>query len=231
MGDQIPDSSPDPVPRLPIAGTQFFYRVRRIYCVGRNYASHIREMSGNEREPPFFFQKPPDAIVLNGQSIPYPPGTRDFQHEVELVLAIGGTGTNIGLEVAANYIFGLAVGIDLTRRDLQVAARKNGRPWEIGKSFDHSAPVSAIHAWEPRSIPTSAEIRLSVNGQVRQHGDLAEMIWKPPEIVSQLSRLYKLEPGDLIYTGTPAGVGPIVVGDELEGSVEGIDAIRVNIVE
>lgn len=208
-----------PPPRVvaPIAGTDRVFPVRRIYCVGRNYKAHIREMGGDERESPFFFQKPADAIVISGSSIPYPPATADLQHEIELVVAIGTAG-----------VFGVAVGIDLTRRDLQLAARNAGRPWEAGKAFDRSAPLGAVRPWtgEP---PKRGRIRLSVNGAIRQDSDLSEMIWNVEEVVSHLSRSFSLSPGDLIFTGTPSGVGRIVPGDVIEGAIEGVGKLTISI--
>ena len=221
--------APPPVVTVPVAGRDEAFPVRRIYCVGRNYAAHVREMGGDERDPPFFFQKPADAIVPNGAVVPYPAHTQDFQYEIELVVAIGTGGSDIPVEDAPAHIFGLAVGIDFTRRDVQVAARKAGRPWEVGKSFDHSAPITSIHPLEGAALPSNGEISLRVNGETRQKGDLAEMIWHSAEIVGELSRQYRLEPGDLIYTGTPAGVGPVGPGDVIEGTVEGVDTIRITI--
>jgi fumarylpyruvate hydrolase len=204
------------------------FPVRRIYCVGRNYADHIREMGGDERELPFFFQKPADAIVANGTAVPYPSLTEDFQYEVELVLAVGTEGVNIAREQAASHIFGVAIGMDLTRRDVQVAARKAGRPWEIGKSFDHSAPCGEIVPLKG-PLPRTGRIDLHVNGERKQHGDIAQMIWASDEIVSQLSQQYRLMPGDLIYTGTPAGVGAVVPGDEVCASADGVGDLRIRI--
>jgi fumarylpyruvate hydrolase len=215
---------------IPIAGESRHFPVRRIYCVGRNYADHIREMGGDERQPPFFFQKPTDAIVLDGAMVPYPTCTKDFQHEIELVLAISSGGIDIPTDRAESHVFGVAVGIDLTRRDVQIQARNAGRPWEVGKAFDRSAPLGRIHVFGANGIPSTGEISLSVNGQLRQRGNLTEMIWRPTEIVSQLSRQYRLEPGDLIYTGTPAGVGPLSVGDVVEGRIAGLTPVRVSIV-
>jgi len=222
----------DPAPRVavPVLGTQALYPVRRIYCVGRNYAEHIREMGGDERQPPFFFQKPTDAIELDGAAIPYPTITNDFQHEIELVLAIGRGGSDIPAEQAAEHVFGQAVGIDLTRRDVQVDARKTGRPWEIGKGFDKSAPIGLLHPTDGGPLLDAGAISLTVNDEVRQQGDLAQMIWNCAEIISQLSRQYRLEPGDLIYTGTPAGVGPIEVGDVVQGRVADLTPLTITIV-
>lgn len=221
----------DPAPRVavPVLGTQALYPVRRIYCVGRNYAEHIREMGGDERQPPFFFQKPTDAIELDGAQIPYPTITSDFQHEIELVLAIGRGGSDIPLEQAADHVFGQAVGIDLTRRDVQIDARKSGRPWEIGKGFDKSAPIGLLHPTNGGPLLDAGSIILTVNDEVCQEGDLAQMIWNSAEIISQLSRQYRLEPGDLIYTGTPAGVGPLVPGDVVQGQVADLTLLTITI--
>ncbi|MGK2909495.1 MAG: fumarylacetoacetate hydrolase family protein [Sphingobium sp.] len=207
------------------------FPVRRIYCVGRNYAEHIREMGADERQSPFFFQKPSDAIVEDGAVVPYPPLTKDFQYETEFVLAIGKGGANIKIEDSASHVFGVAAGIDLTRRDVQVEARKTGRPWEIGKSFDKSAPIGTIVPLNGGPLPTRGAISLHVNGAVRQHADIADMIWNSEEIISELSTHYTLQPGDLIFTGTPAGVGPVVAGDEVVGEVEGVGTIRITITD
>lgn len=215
---------------VPVHGTDKLFPVRRIYCVGRNYADHIREMGGDERDPPFFFQKPTDSIVPSGAQVPYPTITTDFQHEVELVLAISKEGADIPIEQAADHVFGVAVGIDLTRRDVQVAARKTGRPWEIGKSFDQSAPCGELVPIDS-GLPTRGKIELTVNGQVRQQGDLHQMIWSSAEIVCELSAQYRLFPGDLIFTGTPAGVGPLVAGDSVKARIDGLPELQVSIVE
>jgi fumarylpyruvate hydrolase len=222
---------PPPRTAIPVSGSDASYAVRRIYCVGRNYAEHVREMGGDERQPPFFFQKPTDAIVLDHAEIPYPSITRDFQHEIELVLAVGRAGSDILVERATDHVFGQAVGIDLTRRDVQVDARKTGRPWEIGKAFDQSAPIGLLHRTRGSALPTSGPLSLTVNGDVRQEGDLSQMIWSCAEIVGQLSRQYRLEPGDLIYTGTPAGVGPLKVGDVVVGRVADLTPLTVTIVD
>lgn len=218
-----------PPTTLPLQGDARHFPVRRIYCVGRNYAEHIREMGGDEREQPFFFQKPTDSLVHDGAEVPYPSLTADFQHEVELVLAIGRDGFDIPVEQASEHVCGLGVGIDLTRRDLQLQARKTGRPWEIGKSFDHSAPCSALQLSSGGPLPTRGRIALHVNGALRQQGDLGQMIWSAAEIVSQLSRQYRLQAGDLIFTGTPAGVGPVQPGDRISAEVEGIGFLQVRI--
>lgn len=223
--------TPPSVVAAPVEGSDRSFPVRRIYCVGRNYAEHIREMGGDERQPPFFFQKPADAIVLDGAEVAYPTITADFQHEIELVLAIGKGGEDIAEDDAGAYVYGVAVGIDLTRRDVQVEARKAGRPWEIGKSFDASAPIGLLRPLEGGVLPDKGEISLAVNGETKQKGDLSQMIWNCSEIISQLSRHYRLEPGDLIYTGTPAGVGPVVAGDTITGHVGDLPPLTVRIVE
>lgn len=221
---------PGETPSLPINGRTERFPVHRIYCVGRNYANHAREMGGNpEREPPFFFDKPADAIIESGNAVPYPPRTANLHHEIELVVAIGRAGSNIPLEDANAYIFGYAVGNDLTRRDLQFAARDAGRPWDTAKGFDHSAPITAIHPIEDIGILETGEIWLTVNDQKRQTSDLDQMIWSVPEIIVELSQLYMLQPGDLIFTGTPSGVGPLVPGDDVEGGVELLGTLRFNI--
>ena len=218
-----------PVASVPVAATKDRFPVRRIYCVGRNYAEHVREMGGDEREPPFFFQKPSDCVRGPDAVLPYPTRTADFQHEVELVLAIGRGGRAIAAADAARHVWGIAVGIDMTRRDLQLAAKKAGRPWEAGKSFDASAPCSAIVPLEGRPLPERGRIELFVNGALRQSGDIAQMIWRSDEVVSQLSLDYALEPGDLVMTGTPAGVGTVRPGDELLARIEGVGELRVRI--
>jgi fumarylpyruvate hydrolase len=214
---------------VPVVNDRLFFPVRRIYCVGRNYAAHVREMGGNEREPPFFFQKPTDAIVPSGSVIEYPLATHSFQHEVELVIAIGAAGACIPTEEAHSHVFGFAVGVDLTRRDLQREARDAGRPWECGKSFDQSAPISSVVRAGPAPLPSQAGISLRVNGVVRQQAILGDMIWNCDEIVSRLSLLYALEPGDLIFTGTPAGVADLNPGDRVEGSIEGVGELTFRV--
>lgn len=223
-----------PLPRvkpveLPVAGTEEQFGVRRIYCVGRNYLEHILEMKeGEVHDPPFFFQKPTDALVADGK-VPYPPLTEDFQYEVELVIGIGKTGRNVSVEDALDLVYGYAVGLDLTRRDRQKESFAKGLPWEIGKSFDHSAPCGPIHPVTQVGHRLKGQITLDVNGQTRQNSIIEKMIWDVPNIISQLSSHYTLEPGDLIFTGTPEGVSPIHVGDRLEGRVEGLDPVIVEI--
>lgn len=208
---------------LAINGSEDSFPVRRIYCVGRNYVEHIREMKeGDERDLPFFFQKPTDAIVSEGNVVPYPAATDDFQFEVELVLAIGKSAQNIPVAEALQAVFGYAVGVDLTRRDRQRESFKKGLPWEVGKSFDHSAACGPLHPATSIGHPRDGSISLTLNGEERQRGNLNQMIWKPDEIIANLSGQYRLEPGDLIMTGTPAGVGPMVPGDRIIASIEGL---------
>jgi fumarylpyruvate hydrolase len=215
-------------PVLPVAESNKTFPVGRIYCVGRNYAEHAREMGHDpEREPPFFFMKPADALVQNGATIPFPRMTKDLHHEIELVVAIGRGGADIAVEEALGHVFGYAVGLDMTRRDLQGEAKKMGRPWEMGKAFDHSAPCTAIAPAAMIGHPERGAIWLEVNGRTVQQGDLSEMIWKVPEVIAHLSRLVTLKPGDLVMTGTPAGVGPVRPGDRLEGHVDGVGDLRV----
>jgi len=215
---------------LPIIGAPDLFAVRRIYCVGRNYLDHIREMKeADERDPPFFFQKPTDALVQDGATVAYPPYTDDYQHEIELVVAIGKAGRDVPVEAAESLIFGYAVGLEMTRRDRQKEARDRAWPWEMGKSFDQSAPCGPIHPAAAIGHPRAGAITLSVNGTERQRGDLAALIWNVPEIVANLSRQYELKPGDLIFTGTPAGVGPVGPGDRLEGRIEGIGTLTLTI--
>jgi fumarylpyruvate hydrolase len=222
---------PGPVSSVPVAGTDARFPVRRIYCVGRNYAAHAREMGRDpDREPPFFFMKPADAIVPEGGAVTYPPGTSDLHHEIELVVAIHRSGSNIAAGNALDYVYGYAVGLDLTRRDLQAEAKKQGRPWDFGKSFDQSAPITAIYPVTSHGHHASGRITLHVNGQLRQQGDLSDMIWSVADTIAYLSQYYRLEPGDLIFTGTPAGVGAVVPGDKLVGSVEGVAELNVEIV-
>ncbi|CAO3448912.1 Fumarylacetoacetate hydrolase family protein [Azospirillum argentinense] len=218
-----------PQPTVPVAGGDPF-PVRRIYCVGRNYAAHAREMGADpDREPPFFFMKPADAIVADGTAIPYPPRTANLHHEIELVVAIGTGGRDIPVERALDHVYGYGVGLDMTRRDLQNAAKKEGKPWDMGKGFDQSAPCGTLRRAADIGHPDKGSVTLSVNGALRQTGDLADLIWTVSETISYLSGLVELQPGDLIYTGTPEGVGPVVAGDRLEGAVEGVGSITVTI--
>jgi fumarylpyruvate hydrolase len=214
-----------PTPSVEVKGRTERFPVHRIYCVGRNYAAHAREMGGNDREAPFFFTKAADAIVPNNATIPYPPRTQNLHHEIELVVAIGKGGANIPTERALDHVYGYAVGNDLTRRDLQSAARDQGRPWDTAKAFDRAAPITAIHPASEVGNLARGGIWLAVNGELRQQGDLAELIWSVPEIISELSTLFELAPGDLIYTGTPAGVSAVRPGDRIEGGVEGLETL------
>jgi fumarylpyruvate hydrolase len=212
---------------LPVAGGGMF-PVRRVYCVGRNYIDHIREMKeADERDPPFFFQKPRDAVVPDGAQVPYPPFTTDFQFEVELVVALGLPGRNIPVGRALEHVWGYAVGIDLTRRDRQRDARDLRLPWEVGKSFDASAPCGPI-ARTP-DARKGGTIMLSVNGIERQRGDIGQMIWSVPEVIAQLSQQVMLGAGDLIYTGTPGGVGPVVPGDVIAAQIDGLPSLTITI--
>lgn len=218
-------------PSAALAGSEARFPVHRIYCVARNYAEHAREMGYDpEREPPFFFSKPADALVKNGGEVPYPPRTGNLHHEVELVIAIGKSGRDIQVKDAESHIYGYAVGNDLTRRDLQSLAKQDGRPWDTAKGFDSSAPMSAIHRVDEVGHPRAGKIWLSVNGETRQEGDLAAMIWSVPEIIAELSTLFELKAGDLIFTGTPAGVGPVKPGDAIECGIDGLDVLRHRIV-
>ena len=215
-------------PSLPIAESNQVFPVGRIYCVGRNYAEHAREMGHDpEREPPFFFMKPADAIVQNGAAIAFPQATKDLHHEIEMVVAIGRDGGEIPVEKALDYVYGYGVGLDMTRRDLQGAAKKMGRPWEMGKAFDNSAPCTALKTAAMIGHPARGAIWLKVNGKITQKGDLSEMIWNVPETISYLSQLVTLRAGDLIMSGTPAGVGPVKPGDRLEGHVDGVGDLTV----
>ncbi|KAA0574226.1 fumarylacetoacetate hydrolase family protein [Azospirillum sp. B21] len=216
-------------PAVPVVGGDPF-PVRRIYCVGRNYAAHAREMGADpDREPPFFFMKPADAIVADGATIPYPPRTANLHHEIELVVAIKTGGRDIPVDRALDHVFGYAVGLDMTRRDLQNAAKKEGKPWDMGKGFDRSAPCSAIRTVADIGHPDKGAVTLQVNGEPRQKGDLSDLIWSVAETISYLSGLVELQPGDLIYTGTPEGVGAVVAGDVLTGEVEGVGTLTLTI--
>jgi fumarylpyruvate hydrolase len=223
--------TPPTVTALPIRGSSALFPVRRVYCVGRNYAEHAIEMGFDpDKEPPFFFQKNPDNIVPGGGDFPYPSATSDVHHEVELVVALAKGGENISIDSALSHVFGYAVGLDMTRRDLQGEAKKMGRPWEVGKAFESSAPCGEIVPTDAIGHPSAGAIWLKVNGAVRQQGDLNQMIWKVPEAISYLSGLFRLAPGDLIMTGTPAGVGAVKRGDTLEGHVDRVGDIEVKVV-
>jgi len=215
-------------PSLPVDGSDARFPVGRIYCVGRNYADHAREMGHDpDREPPFFFMKAANSIVQNNSTIGYPVGTKDVHHEIEMVVAIAKGGKDIPVDKALEHVFGYGVGLDMTRRDIQGEAKKMGRPWEMGKSFDESAPVTALRPASKAGHPAKGAIWLKVNGQVKQQGDLAMQIWTVPEQISYLSGLVTLQPGDLIFSGTPAGVGPVKAGDKLEGHVDGVGDLVV----
>ncbi len=222
--------APRPQPFLPVKGSEARFPVHRIYCVGQNYADHALEMGGDPtRNPPFFFQKNPDCLVIDGGDFPYPSRTEDVHHEIELVVALKSGGSDIAVEKARDHIFGYAVGIDMTRRDLQAVAKKAGRPWEVAKAFDHSAPCSAVVPVSETGFVENGWITLSINGEPRQSGDLNQMIWKVAETISYLSSLFELQPGDLIFTGTPAGVGAVKRGDRLEGRIEGIGTVTATV--
>ena len=216
-------------PAIAIAGSSELFPVRRIWCVGRNYEEHIKEMGHDVRDPPFFFAKPADAVVPDGASVPYPPLTKDMHHEVELVVTLKSGGRNIKLADALDCIWGYGVGIDLTRRDLQIASRDMKRPWEIGKAFDASAPCSALQPAAKIGHPSKGKIVLKCNGKVRQDGDLEQMIWNVPEIIAKLSEQVALAAGDVIFTGTPSGVGALAPGDKLEAVVAGVGSLKVTI--
>jgi fumarylpyruvate hydrolase len=204
--------------------------VRRVFCVGRNYAEHAMEMGHSGKEPPFFFTKPADALVLEGADTPYPPATSDLHHEIELVVGIGSEGSAVAPERALDLVWGYAAGIDLTRRDLQATAKKLARPWDMAKGFDFSAPISAIVPASRIGHPSSGRLELKVNGALRQDGDISQMIWDVPHLIAELSGYVTLKSGDLIFTGTPAGVGPVVKGDRLEGSIAGVATITTTII-
>jgi fumarylpyruvate hydrolase len=221
---------PQPQSVVPVAGSAQHFPVRRIFCVGRNYAEHAREMGFDpDREPPFFFTKPADAVVHDGATLPYPPLTENFHYEAELVVAIGQEGRNLSIEDSLLHVWGYAVGNDLTRRDLQIQAREKGRPWDWGKAFDHSAVIGPIHPVAEVGHPAKGSIRLTVNDVVKQDADLAELIWTVPEIISILSHAMTIKPGDLIMTGTPAGVGALVPGDVCVVSIEGLGRLTTKI--
>jgi fumarylpyruvate hydrolase len=221
---------------LPVAGGAGAFPVRRVYCVGRNYADHAREMGAADqaegREPPFFFMKPGDTVAggVGELGVAYPPATRNLHHEVELIVALGSGGANVAVDAAKDLIFGYAAGLDLTRRDIQARAKEKGHPWDMGKGFDQSAVAGVIQPVARVGHPERGRIWLTVNGQLRQEGDLSAMLWKVADIVANLSTLVRLEAGDLIYTGTPAGVGAIVPGDLLEAGVDGVGTLRARIV-
>jgi len=222
--------TPAPRPSVAVAGTEDRFAVRRIFCVGRNYAEHVREMGGDPKsDPPIFFTKPADAIVASGNTVPYPPHTSDLHYEAELVVALKGGGSDIPQQQALSHVFGYAVGNDLTRRDLQHSARDQGLPWDMSKGFDASAQIGAITPVERFGPPAAQSIWLTVNGQQRQRSVLSQMIWSVPEIIELLSGFVALQAGDLIYTGTPDGVGPLQRGDQVRAGIDGLDELEFRI--
>lgn len=221
---------PAPQAAVPVRGSTDLYAVRRIFCVGRNYAAHAREMGSDPtREPPFYFNKAPADLVASGSTIAYPPGTENFHYEMELVIAIGKPAFRVAPEQAIDCVWGYACGLDMTRRDLQNAAKAIGRPWDFGKDFENAAVMSELVPASAIGHPGKGRIELSVNGQLRQEGDLSDLIWSVPEVVANLSQYYHLQPGDLIYTGTPEGVGPVKPGDKITGRIDGVGEISLNI--
>jgi fumarylpyruvate hydrolase len=219
---------PLPITTLPVAGTDESFPVSRVYCVGRNYAEHAVEMGHDpDREPPFFFAKPANSVVPNGGILPFPSSTEDLHHEIELVVALGDGGVNLTASDALSHVFGYSVGLDMTRRDLQAEAKKAGRPWDMAKGFDQSAPISAICPVSEIGHPERGSIWLRVNDELRQEGNLSQQIWKVPETIAFLSTLVELRPGDLIMTGTPKGVGPVSRGDRLVGHIDGVGDLEV----
>ena len=223
---------PSPAPSsVPVNGIAAVFPVRRIYCIGRNYADHAREMGVDpNREPPFFFGKPHDAVVPGGGDISYPPATSNLHYEVELVVALAKGGRNIAVSEALGCIYGYAVGLDLTRRDLQAKAKEKGQPWDTAKGFDQSAPISPITPASVCGHPGAGTIWLSVNGLEKQRGNLSQMIWSIPEVIAHISGFVTLAPGDLIFTGTPAGVGPVVVGDRVHCGIDGLGELQITLV-
>ena len=213
---------------VPVEGETATFPVRRIFCVGRNYAAHRKEMGGDDREPPCFFTKPADAAVGPGRDVPYPPATTNLHHEIELVVALAAGGAGVTRERALDLVFGYAAGVDLTRRDLQNAAKDKGQPWDASKAFDYSAPLSAIRRWT--GAPPQGRIALTVNGAGRQDARLTDMMWSVPEIIAEASKLWTLAAGDLIFTGTPEGVGPVTAGDVVRGEVEGVGVVEFRVV-
>ncbi|UOA29238.1 fumarylacetoacetate hydrolase family protein [Pseudosulfitobacter sp. DSM 107133] len=221
---------PMPTPSLPVTGDALRFPIRRIFCVGRNYAAHAIEMGKDpDRDPPFFFTKPADAVVQDGETVAYPPETENFHYEAELIVAIGTDGVNIAEAEALNHVYGYGVGNDLTRRDLQLDAREKGRPWDWGKAFDRSAPMAALHRVSDVGHLSAGAIRLTVNGAVKQEADLSELIWTVPEVISIISHSIALKAGDIIMTGTPAGVGPLVAGDICVVSIDGLGDLTTTI--
>jgi fumarylpyruvate hydrolase len=219
-----------PIPALPVEGADGLFPVRRVYCIGRNYAAHAVEMGHDpDREPPFFFQKNPDNLDVSGE-FPYPPHSSDVHHEAELAVYLRAGGRDIPVERALDHVYGYGLALDMTRRDLQGEAKKMGRPWEIGKAFERSAPAGPVHPAKAVGHLSEGTLTLRVNGEVRQEGDLNQMIWKVPEMISYLSEYFELAPGDVILSGTPAGVGPVARGDTLELTLEGLGSLTVEVV-
>jgi fumarylpyruvate hydrolase len=221
---------PPPLPAVPVEGTDALYAVSRIFCVGRNYAEHAREMGFEvDREAPFYFTKPANALTLSGATIPYPPGTNNYHYEMELVVAIGAPAFFVPAERAGEAVFGYACGLDMTRRDLQFGAREKGRPWDFGKSFEQSAVIGPLRRAAEVGALGPQRLTLAVNGQRRQDTLLSSMVWSVPELIAYLSRFYHLVPGDLIYTGTPAGVGAVIAGDQITGAIDGLKPVELAI--
>ena len=222
---------PVKAPYLEVRGSDKVFPVHRVYCVGRNYAAHAIEMGHDpDREPPFFFAKHPDNLLIHGQDFPYPGQTNDVHHEVEMVVALHQGGTGIAVDDALGCVYGYGIGLDMTRRDLQGEAKKMGRPWDLGKAFEHSAPCSELVPAAEIGHPDQGEVSLKVNGEMRQQGDLNQLIWKIPEMIAYLSDYFELQPGDLIFSGTPAGVGPVNRGDRLQAYVEGVASLDISVV-
>jgi fumarylpyruvate hydrolase len=231
LGDDILFAA-EPIPTLPIKGREARLAVNRIFCVGRNYAAHAREMGGNpDEEPPFYFTKPSNALVLSGGAVPYPPATKNYHYEMELVIVIGKPAFAIAPKQARDVVFGFAAGLDMTRRDLQLTARDKGRPWDLGKAFEHSAVIGEVRLASEGPWPDQGRLSLKVNGGVKQDTDLANMIWSVDDIVADLSKFYHLQPGDVIFTGTPEGVGPVVAGDKLRGEIDNVGGVETIIVD
>jgi fumarylpyruvate hydrolase len=220
-----------PQPAIPVLGSESLFPVNRIYCVGQNYSDHVKEMGGDpKKNPPVFFSKPANAIVTDNRPVHYPSATKELHHEVELVVALASGGRNIDVAAAERCIYGLAVGVDFTRRDLQAAAKQGGKPWDTAKGFDESAPISAIAPLGEGGIPKQAAISLAVNTEIRQQAELMDMIWSVPEILHELSQYYELKAGDLIFTGTPAGVSAVVAGDHIDATIAGIGQLNFDVV-
>jgi fumarylpyruvate hydrolase len=219
-----------PIASVEVTGTDDRFPVRRIYCIGRNYLAHRKEMGHDDRKPPFYFQKPADALLASGGEFSYPPQTENVHFEIELVVAIAKGGVDIPVENALDHVYGYGLGIDMTRRDLQSQAKKDGRPWDSAKGFDHSAPISPIRPASEIGHPDSGRIWLAVNGEIRQDSDLNLQIWNVQEGISHLSKLYQVAPGDLIYTGTPDGVGPIKPGDLITAGIDAIGELEITVI-